>query len=235
MTSAMKISFFLLPALISLWLGAVPLRADTLYLKNGREVEGIVREEAGGSVILEVNAGSVKFLSREIERIERSDSEQQGRLRADWEKEKQDNQERFLKLQKEEELRPKRLDFTKDSRGIRLIAKLNGKVEANLVMDTGSTLVVLRKGLADELGIDLNQVSPGAKLMLADGREAEAKYITLASVRVEGVEAENVEAAVMLDDPEDTGFGDGLLGMSFLRRFNFKVDYRQEKLILEKL
>ena len=54
-------------------------------------------------------------------------------------------------------------------------------------------------------------------------------------LEVQGVVAKKVEAAVLLDDTGGLGFGDGLLGMSFLKKFNFKVDQREKKLTLEKL
>jgi len=54
-------------------------------------------------------------------------------------------------------------------------------------------------------------------------------------MEVQGVVARKVDCAVLLDDTGDLGFGDGLLGMSFLKRFNFTVDQKQKKLTLEKL
>ena len=70
---------------------------------------------------------------------------------------------------------------------------------------------------------------------MADGKQINAKQIVLDSIKVENVEAQGVEAAIILDEISDAGLQDGLLGMSFLKKFNFKVDQRNKKLILEKL
>lgn len=211
------------------------LCADTIYLKNGREIDGIVRSESEGSVELEVCSGSVKFKRSEIDKIKRSGFLDQNLMRAGWERQKQANQENILQQQEEEERQPEEVELTSDSPNITIPAQLNGRVDVQLVMDTGSTLVVLKKEITEALNIKLDDPSPEVRLVLADGRQIHAKLITLESVKVEGVEAKDVEAAVMLDEITDPGFKDGLLGMSFLKRFNFKVDNREKKLILERL
>ena len=209
--------------------------ADTLYLKNGRSIEGIIKNEDNEVVDLEVYGGSVKFMKSEIEKIEKASLEDSNALRQKWERQKIENQNKILGQQLEEGRRPKQIEFSQDTQNIILPVSLNNKLEVSLILDTGASLVVLRKNIAEKLGIDLNNVKPQAQLTLADGRQVNAKYIILESVKVENAEAKNVEAAVMLDDTGEAGLGDGLLGMSFLKRFNFKVDHRDKKLILEKL
>jgi clan AA aspartic protease (TIGR02281 family) len=211
------------------------LQADTIYLMNGRSISGIIKSQEQDFVELEVSGGSVKFKRSEIDRIEKSGTEERSLIRKKWETQKQQNLERLIRQQHEEERKPKEAIFSRDSLGITLAVKINNKIEAKLVLDTGATLVVLRRDLAVSLGINLDDAKPDIKLMLADGRKINAKFITLESVKVEDSEAKNVEAAIMLEEAGEFGFGDGLLGMSFLKRFNFKVDYKQKKLILEKL
>ncbi len=211
------------------------LCADTISLKNGREIDGIIWNESEDSVELEVSSGSVTFKRSEIDKIKRSSLSDQQQMRVDWERQKQENQENILQQQEEEEAQPQEVELTRDSPNITISAQLNGMVEVQLVMDTGSTLIVLKKEIAEQLNVGLDDPSPEVRLVLADGRQIHAKLITLASVKVENVEAKDVEAAVMLDEITDPGFKDGLLGMSFLKRFNFKVDNREKKLILEKL
>ncbi|MFH0826331.1 MAG: retropepsin-like aspartic protease [Candidatus Omnitrophota bacterium] len=208
--------------------------ADTVYLKNSRKIEGIVRNESDDSIELEVCSGSVTFKTSEIDKIIKSGLRDQSSMRADWERQRQASQERIEQQEEEEERQPKKVEITRDSPNITLFVQLNGRVDVQLVMDTGSTLVVLKKEVAEELNLKLDD-DPEVRLVLADGRQTHAKLITLESVKVEGVEAKNVEAAIMLDEITDPGFKDGLLGMSFLKRFNFKVDNRENKLILEKL
>jgi len=113
-------------------------------------------------------------------------------------------------------------------------ATLNGKVEVQFHLDTGASIVMLRRSVAEKLGMNLSRVVPDMQAQIANGSKVNAKRIILESVKVENSEAKNVDAAILLDEAGDIG-SDGLLGMSFLKRFNFKVDQKEKKLILEKL
>lgn len=233
----MPVKKILLLILVFVFVCFAALNADTLYLKNGRSIEGLIKnEDTDANIIeLEVCAGTVKFKKSEIERIEKSTPEESSAIRQKWERQKKEAQDRIFRQQLEEERRPKKIEFSQDKPFIILDVTLNKKVEASLVLDTGSSVILLRKNIAEKLGIDLEKVKTDAKLILADGRQVNAKNIILESVKAQGVEAKNVEATIILDEVEDLGFGDGLLGMSFLKRFNFKVDQKNKKLILEKL
>jgi len=209
--------------------------ADTLYLKNGRTIEGIIKSEDNNTVELEVSGGVVKFQKNEINSISRSSTGESAALRQKWEKNRLETRGRISQQKREEEVKPKEVEFSKDSLGIIVRATLNKKVEADLVLDTGATLTMIRKNVAEKLGINVDRLKPDLKSILADGRQVNAKYIVLDSVRVENSESENVEACILLDDVAGQEMYDGLLGMSFLKRFNFKIDHKEKKLILEKL
>ena len=209
-------------------------QADTLYLKNGRSIEGLIKSEDEETIELEVCQGVIKFDKNEIERIEKSAPQEARAIRLKWERQIVWAKQRLEKQQEEEERMPKKVEFFQGGQGIILNVTLNKKVQAVLVLDTGASLIMLRKGMAKKLRINLDKVKPDIKLTLADGRKIDAKYIVLESVKAQGVEAENVEAAIMLEEVGEINFGDGLLGMSFLGRFNFKVDQKEKKLILEK-
>ncbi|MFZ2603607.1 MAG: retropepsin-like aspartic protease [Candidatus Omnitrophota bacterium] len=107
---------------------------------------------------------------------------------------------------------------------------LNGTIRANLILDTGSTFVVISKELANKLGLDINQNSP-IFITLADGRNINALAVILESVKVKDVEVKNVRAAV-LENKEGVE-EDGLLGMSFLENFLFSIDAKANKIILQ--
>lgn len=209
--------------------------ADTLYLKNGRSIEGIFKGEKNNEVELEVNSGVIKFRSDEVAYIVSSDPAEKTDLRKKWQNEKLELEKRFYMQQAEEEKRPKKVDISSDGQKITVNAIINDKVNASLIMDTGASVVMLRRKVAEELGLDLDKSRPAMKVTLADGRQVEARTVVLKSVKVENAQADNVEAAVIDDESESLNVGDGLLGMSFLSRFNFKVDYNERKLILEKL
>src|SRR3989338_4065939 len=126
---------------------------------------------------------------------------------------------------------------------------LNGKVRARLLLDSGATTVVLPKRVADRLGIDMDQLKKEA-VRVADGRVVESAKSLLESVEVlsaetgnpadlkpTGVKIDNVETFFLAranDVIVDTGDkvyvpDDGLLGMSFLKHFQIKLDYENQK------
>ena len=209
--------------------------ADTLYLKNGRSIDGIVITQEGDTVELEVCAGVVKFKRSEVARIVKSSSQESGALKQEWEKQTDDLHSKIARQNIEELRRPKEIEVISKGRGIMVKARINHKVDALLVLDTGASFVMLRKKVADDLGIKLNNVKPDTKMKLADGREVNGAHVVLDSIRVQASEARNVEAAVLLDESGTMDFGDGLLGMSFLNHFKFTVDQKNKKLVLEKL
>jgi clan AA aspartic protease (TIGR02281 family) len=221
------------------------VRADTLYLKNGRSIEGIVKQENDNTVELEVSIGFVTFNKTEIERIESSLPEEINRIRQKWQKKKiNDEAERQLSAERErlkKELAPKEVKTKQESGHLVVSAVLNKNVNTALLVDTGASVMVLSKSIGNKLGLINKLNKPGAKenptveLTVADGRKVSAQYVILESVKVEEVEAEDVEAAILLEDNNETSAFDGVLGMSFLKRFNFKFDNKQGKLILEKI
>lgn len=219
---------------VSIFFSHAELSADILYLKNGRSLEGLVKKEEEDFIELEVFGGTVKLNRREIERIERSMPEEVTQILREWEKKRIETQKIILERELEEEKKPKGIDFFQKQQHISLGATLNKKVNTSLLLDTGASLIVLNRNIGKKLGLDLDRVEPDVKLILPDGRQLEAKHIILESVKVENVEAKNVEAAVMLKEAGKLDFGDGLLGMSFLKNFNFRVDQKAKKLILEK-
>ncbi|MCX5695682.1 MAG: retropepsin-like aspartic protease [Candidatus Omnitrophica bacterium] len=210
--------------------------ADIIYLKNGRSVVGIVKNDNAKTVELEVGeACQVSFLKSEIENIVKGSSDNSLALRRKWQENKIESEEKAAKQKLEEEGAPSSVKFSSDQQGITVKVILNNKVEAKMVLDTGASVMIITKNIADKLKIDLTGSSLDMKAQVVGGHEIKAKRAFIDRVEVQGVEARNVEAAVLLDDTGKSGFGDGLLGMSFLKRFNFKVDQKNKKLILEKL
>lgn len=226
---------------------------DVLYLKNGRSLEGLVREENAGHVELDVGFGTVTFEKGAIERLTKSSPDEIGMILKRWETERIKSEqmrakaeeewnkqlvewkERKRNLEKEREARPKEVAMRKDSGHLMVDAVLNKRYDVSLLVDTGASLIVLTPAAAKELRIDISKDGTPIQLLTASGQKTDARYVVLESVKISDVTAENVEAAVLLDEKQDYGFKDGLLGMSFLRRFNFRFDYDKNKLILEKL
>jgi clan AA aspartic protease (TIGR02281 family) len=213
------------------------VNADTVYLKNGRQIEGIIKEENNSEVILEIPLGTLKFRKSEIKSLEKkTDGAAANRTRQIWEEDKK------AKIEAEKmkrEYAPKEIGLAKQPSGHVVVkAVLNKKVNANLMVDTGASVLVLSKKIGDALGLTDKKSAPVGnqtiQLTVGDGRKMTAQYALLESVVVEAAEVNNVAAAINPDEKADIGY-DGVLGMSFLSKFNFKFDNKENKLILEKL
>jgi clan AA aspartic protease (TIGR02281 family) len=220
------------------------LRADTLKLKNGNSISGIIKSEDQENVELEIDIGTVKFRRDELLAVERSTSTGDAReLRDQWARQKEKNQrEQQARIQIQDrlqgEVKEEKIKVDSETGHIITPALINGKVKVNLIIDTGATLVVLSK----KVGVQLQEAGVRPKsgkvkevdLTLGDGRKVKADFVTLEMVRIEDSSAENVDAAIMREDEAKPGY-DGVLGMSFLNRFNFGFKQKEGKLMLEKL
>ncbi|MDE2489955.1 MAG: clan AA aspartic protease [Elusimicrobia bacterium] len=111
-------------------------------------------------------------------------------------------------------------------------ALLDGRVRARLLVDTGASLVVISRAVADRLGPDAVVRGKGLA-SLADGRRVPTQILELPSVEVGRNRAERVLAGVMPDAPQ-AGV-DGLLGMSFLSRFGLDTDPKSGAIYLRRL
>lgn len=216
--------------------------ADTLYLKNGRSVEGFIKGEDADSVNLDVGLGTVGFRKIDIDNIYRSNQVESELLRQKWEKQrisrirKQEEESKAEAARaKEESLKPKEVLVSRKDGHIFVQARLNDKIPAELLLDTGASFVLLSNEIGKKLGVDKDKKKSIIKMQVADGRQVNAQYILLESLKVQGVEAKKVDAAVLLDDAAGINFKDGLLGMSFLKNFNFKIDQSNNRITLEKL
>ena len=233
------------------------LGADTIYFKNGGTIEGIIKSEDDNSVEMGIGFGTITCAKQEIARIERSTPDEKNALNEKWEKKKEElkvsesqfereRQKRFAEYDKwtreEEEIRAKEasgektVDLRRDSdtRSILVDACLNDNVNVTLVLDTGASIVVLTKRVGENLGIDLSDTKNNiATLQLAGDRKVPAKMVMLKSVRIKDIEVKDVLAGVLLEDG-GMGFRDGLLGMTFLSKFNLKIDLNNMKMALEK-
>ncbi len=246
--------------ILSVLFFAASAPADTLYLKNGGVIEGVIEKEDESKIEINMGFGSATFEKRQVRNIERSSSEENSEIIKKWEAKKKDldakaeefkvaREKRFdsayehwmeeaEQKKAKEEGEAKHIRIARDERTRSLIVEtlLNGKVKANLVLDTGASLVALSKKIGVELGVDMTDTKKDIiQMRLADGRRTAAKVIILESVRIQDVEVNKVMAAVMLEDISDPSLRDGLLGMSFLNRFNLKMDLKNMKITLEKI
>jgi clan AA aspartic protease (TIGR02281 family) len=107
--------------------------------------------------------------------------------------------------------------------------KINKRNKARLLLDTGATNVQISAWMARKLGLSLSRAEK-VTVSLADGSTHTARIVTLKELRVGKAKAKNVKALVIegASIPERGG----LLGMSFLNRYNFQIDTEKHLLIL---
>ncbi|MFH1888477.1 MAG: retropepsin-like aspartic protease [Candidatus Omnitrophota bacterium] len=212
--------------------------ADTVYLKNGRQIKGIIKQMNDEFLELGVGSGTVKFYLQEILRVKRSSQDENQLMKGHWDSERLRKEEELkTRRQQEEEAReamPK--DAKASRRGDHLFvnALLNKKVNARLLVDTGASFVVLSPAIVKKLNINTEKKdSPQIKITVADGREILGKYFKLESISIGEATAEGVDASIIFEEDAFTDF-DGILGMSFLKLFKFAIDLDGNRLILQK-
>ena len=250
----MKIKFFIILGLFFIAVAS----ADTIYLKNGKSVEGVITREKKGSVEAEVNGGKVLFSLNEIERVEKSSEHENEITKRNWEieragiefkkahyaEESKKASEKWEALVSEQirrgaekqsmEAGAKSVPFV-DYEGHMLVdAVLDGKASAQFIVDTGCPSVLLAASVGQQLGIDLKKIKGVHEVMVLNGLH-KVGTIMLKSVMLNEVEVKNVSAEVLLEDNPEmrNGFKDGLLGLSFLSKFNMTVDHKKNIMILK--
>jgi len=102
-------------------------------------------------------------------------------------------------------------------------ASVNGR-PVRVIVDTGATLTTLSRAQAKQLGLDYRSGTP-QQIMTANG-VASGWRVALDTVTVGGATARNIDAMVLDSDALPVG----LLGMSFLSRFD--MQHRGSTLVL---
>ena len=107
-------------------------------------------------------------------------------------------------------------------------ALINGAVRADLLIDTGSSFTILTPETARRLGHTGFGKLPRLPVSTAAG-VSWVRLVTLDSVSVGGAEAEIVEGGI--SSRLEKGI-DGLLGMSFLKEFVYRIDGAKREITL---
>jgi len=129
------------------------------------------------------------------------------------------------------EVRRGRTSVSVEAYGNSYVAKveLNDSVRGKFVVDTGASSTIITPKIAQRLGIGEDAGAP-IPVRVADGRVVEGRFLYLDEIRVGRASVYDAEV-IVLEYFGNTGF-DGLLGMSFLGHFTFKIDHDASKLFL---
>lgn len=123
--------------------------------------------------------------------------------------------------------------FDPNTGGVKARVKVNGK-EGTFLVDTGASYLTLSKRFADQLGVLPTQQRT---ILLKSATGVHAAHLSVVDLvevkgtRSKGVQAKRVDAAIMdnlLDDDID-----GLLGLSFLSRFDLEWNWDKGQLVIE--
>lgn len=102
----------------------------------------------------------------------------------------------------------------------------NATVEALLLLDTGASVTVIHKNIANSLNIDFDEAQYSVGQVVGGGL-LESKRIKLSSIKVGPHIKEDLEVAIIEHQGPDVLF-DGLLGMNFLNDVPYKVDFNRK-------
>lgn len=213
----------------AIWMSAAC--ADTVVCDDGKTWNGLIVAENARAVEIDLGFDVARLERGRIVSIRRSGAAEAAGLR---------ERLRLRRLESERirdrwRTSPKTIRTTFRDGHYYVEAWINGLGPLEMMIDTGASLTVLTSEAARRVGIGPGQALRRVDLQTADGRKHEAALVALASVRVDGAIGTAVPAAVMLEPSRGPEFKDGLLGMSYLSKFNFRIDNRAAQITLEPL
>jgi predicted aspartyl protease len=95
-----------------------------------------------------------------------------------------------------------------------------------LLLDTGASITVLHRDIADNLAI--HQRTP-SELFSAEGQRIESSLAQLSYIKIGSLKKENVLVSI-IEHKDPSVDRQGLLGMNFLRDFEYQIDFRRRKI-----
>jgi predicted aspartyl protease len=101
------------------------------------------------------------------------------------------------------------------------------EIDALLLLDTGASIIVLHKDLADQLNIRQAQVTT---LLGVDGKAIPAYVAKLNFARLGPYQRENIYAGIIQHEGPSLAH-QGLLGMNFLQGLEYRIDFKRQVII----
>ncbi|MEZ6062665.1 MAG: retropepsin-like aspartic protease [Planctomycetaceae bacterium] len=111
----------------------------------------------------------------------------------------------------------------------RVSVVVNGEDAIEMVIDSGASIITLPADAAAKLNVVPGPGDPPITLVLADGSQITGTRVKLKTVRVGQFEVPDVDCAVLGRDAINA---DPLLGMSFLKNFEFRINSAERTLTL---
>jgi clan AA aspartic protease (TIGR02281 family) len=111
-----------------------------------------------------------------------------------------------------------------------VLSQAQRTTQGTFIIDTGATYTSISQQMAERLGLDLRQCEK-VLITTANG-QIEVPKIRIETLRVNGLEAHDVEATV-ISVRQGSSFS-GLLGLSFIRQFVVTIDPEAGHLIFKK-
>ena len=106
---------------------------------------------------------------------------------------------------------------------------IGGEHTAEMIVDSGASLMTLPLTTAREVGIEPSATDPQIQLKIANGDVISARMVVIPEVRVGKFVVEDVECAVLGAEATDAA---PLLGMSYLGKFKFELNAQESTLKL---
>lgn len=124
------------------------------------------------------------------------------------------------------------MKFDPEQPVIILNVELKGRITENakMALDTGSTYTMIPWKLAKSLGLSPELSEAKVDMVTASGVE-KSPLVILESITVLGNSLDDVQATV--HDLPPRSYVDGLLGLSFLKKFNVNINFKEGILEIE--
>lgn len=124
------------------------------------------------------------------------------------------------------------IDLDLSNQVIVLDVTIEGRIieTIKMALDTGATFTMIPWRLAESLGLKPEITEERTEIITASGTEL-VPIVTLPIMRVLGKEARNIKTA--LHDLPERGYVDGLLGLSFLKNFDIRLNFKKGTIAIE--